>query len=992
MYKKLQNTRIPRALVLLLLVLMVSILYHGKASAATLPLNTCTETAPGAVTCNLWAKAGTTTLPDGITVDVWGYASTADETIIQPGGPALIVNQGVEVTVNITNTLGEATALLFQGQSMIPDTVGVAPSSTSTYTFTADLPGTYLYEAGLLANGQHQVAMGLYGALIVRPATTGQAYDDTATAYADEALLVLSEIDPALNAAPAAFDMRDFHPEYFLINGKAYPTTDPILVTAGNSLLLRYVNAGLQTHSMSLLGYSQMMIAMDGSPFAYPHRIVAETIAAGQTLDTIVSLPGEITDGSKFPVYDGNMLLRNSSATGFGGMLTFVTVGSTPPPGGDTIGPVTSGVTLNPAQVSGSVDVNLSANVDDSTTGGSTVVTAEYYIDSTVGTGTAMEPVDGSFDSQAEAVQYTIPAATIGTLTTGSHTIYVRGQDFVGNWGAFSSATLKVDKTGPSTTQLTLVPDPSNGSVDVALSATGDDRTSGNNNVVASEYFIDTSGDPGTGSSMTVTPSAPVTNLTATISAATVGGLSEGAHTVSVRSQDALGNWGALSTITLTVDKTGPVTSNLSSNPPTTNGVQGYNSNTPAVRIIGSFNDTLSKVSGAEGFIDSVGANGTGFLFIASNGVFNSSTESGYSDIPLTTINRLTEGPHTILVHAKDSSGNWGATITVSLLLDKTKPTVSGVTATPNPTNAGNGNNTSFSLSATATDPGVSPSGIVAAEWYEGADPGVGNGNAMDGTWGGTSTSVTATIDFVSLGWAKGNHTVYVRAKDAAGSWGTSASVVVNVVYPNNIFTDSFESGTTVAWSSTTGTNLSVTPAANMSGTGTYGLQTTINSGATGYVSDLTPFTDTSYHARFYFSPNGVLPSNNNSANGVTIFSGLNGANTAIFQVQFRRQNAAGGTYQVRLAVLRAGGTSTTSWFNITNAPHAIEIAWQSAGAASARLYTDGTLRQTLTGLNTSAYLLESVRLGPSAGLVSGATGSMYFDAFVSTRNTIVGP
>jgi len=108
--------------------------------------------------------------------------------------------------------------------------------------------------------------------------------------------------------------------------------------------------------------------------------------------------------------------------------------------------------------------------------------------------------------------------------------------------------------------------------------------------------------------------------------------------------------------------------------------------------------------------------------------------------------------------------------------------------------------------------------------------------------------------------------------------------------------------------------------------------------------------------------------------------------------VQVRRQNAGGGTYQVRLAVLRAGGTTTTSWYAISNAAHSVEIAWQSSTTASASLYTDGTLRQTLTGLNTSAYTLESVRLGPSAGLVGTASGTLYFDAFVSKRSSYVGP
>ncbi len=44
--------------------------------------------------------------------------------------------------------------------------------------------------------------------------------------------MVLSELDTALNtvATPASFDMRNFNPKYFLINGKAYPGTDPLTV------------------------------------------------------------------------------------------------------------------------------------------------------------------------------------------------------------------------------------------------------------------------------------------------------------------------------------------------------------------------------------------------------------------------------------------------------------------------------------------------------------------------------------------------------------------------------------------------------------------------------------------------------------------------------------------------------------------------------------------------------------------------------------------
>ncbi len=71
--------------------------------------------------------------------------------------------------------------------------------------------------------------------------------------------------------------------------------------------------------------------------------------------------------------------------------------------------------------------------------------------------------------------------------------------------------------------------------------------------MTAAEYFIDPVGVPanGTGTAMAVGPAAPTVSLTATIPAATVNGLSNGNHTVSVRSRDSLGNWGSLASVTL---------------------------------------------------------------------------------------------------------------------------------------------------------------------------------------------------------------------------------------------------------------------------------------------------------------------------------------------------------------------------------------------------------------------------------------------------------
>ena len=417
---------------------------------------TISSAGPATSTFDLYAVTGSTILP-GQTVPVWGYNDT-NAPVTQPGGPTLVVDQGDLVTINLFNTLSEQTALLIQGQAMPPDLTGVASGGSTSYMFTASKPGTFLYEAGLLPNSQHQVAMGLYGALIVRPTgAPSQAYADSGSTFDVEQVLVLSELDPALNnsADPATFDIRQYSPKYYLINGKAYPDTDTISVTAGDTLLLRYVNAGLQAHSMSTLGLTQTIIAQDGNANAFGRRVVAETIATGQTLDTLVEISGAAT---QYPLYDASLFLRNNTGNntfaGLGGMLTMVVAG-TPVLPGDTVGPVTSLLGVSPNPTDGSVDVTLTASVSDVTTGNSNIAAAEYFIDSAGanGSGTAMT---GAFASPTESVSGTITSATLTGLSLGNHTIYVHGQDSAGNWGSFATITLTLETTTPPPTGETL--------------------------------------------------------------------------------------------------------------------------------------------------------------------------------------------------------------------------------------------------------------------------------------------------------------------------------------------------------------------------------------------------------------------------------------------------------------------------------------------------------------------------------------------------------
>jgi hypothetical protein len=375
-----------------------------------------------------------------------------------------------------------------------------------------------------------------------------------------------------------------------------------------------------------------------------------------------------------------------------------------------------------------------------------------------------MTATDAAFDSPTEAVTGTLP-----TLSNGVHSIYVRGRDSVGNWGPLSSTTVSTDTAGPVSTGLSLTPNPTNGSVSVAVHATASDTTTGGAGISAAEYFIDGAVVDGAGTTMVVNnPGAVTASVDATIAAATINALSEGSHTVKVHGQDSVGNWGPVASIILTVDKTGPATGAVTATPNPTNGVIGVNSSTPVVRVTATPTDAASKLVRAEGFIDSVGAPGTGFLFVPADGAWTSMSEPISADIPLLTIKALADGPHTISVRAKDYAGNWGPTSSVTLTVDKTAPLLSGLTVSNGPAAQ------TVTLTVNATD---ATTGVNRVEYFIGADPGTGLATALTL---GITPSYSAAISTINL--PEGTSTVSVRARDGAGNWSALATTTFTVV------------------------------------------------------------------------------------------------------------------------------------------------------------------------------------------------------------------
>jgi len=283
MTKAISNSR-------LLLATMAALLLTATAFAA----------APGisGTTFNLTAQQAYLNQPDGEAVYSWGYGclNTTGVTFLptaisgscptmQVPGPTLIVTEGQTVTINLLNGLPTAagnTSILFPGFT-VTTTGGVtglltqeaAPGGSVTYSFVASAPGTHPYYSG--TQGDLQIEMGLYGAVIVLPSNPGNgtcdtnnvtnlygktdygtansvpgfpekdfrlahaAYDHPKSCYDREYLFQWAEMDPRIHKQALAqvaakvsctagavgcslnVQTEPYHPAYFLINGRSMP-------------------------------------------------------------------------------------------------------------------------------------------------------------------------------------------------------------------------------------------------------------------------------------------------------------------------------------------------------------------------------------------------------------------------------------------------------------------------------------------------------------------------------------------------------------------------------------------------------------------------------------------------------------------------------------------------------------------------------------------------------------------------------------------------
>lgn len=282
----------------------------------------------------LTAESGYIMMPDMTTMYMWSYGLAGGG--FQHPGPVLCVNEGDTVTIILQNNLNISVSMMFPGQEnvlangvpaqpefnmtggLVSMTTSAPPGGSATYSFVASRPGTFIYESG--TDTKKQVAMGLFGALIVRPAL-GADYvynrGDSRFTPTEEFIAILSEIDPYLHQAVEQglnFNMNNYRARYWMINGRGFP--DSIADNGASWLpgqpygalariypydggshpypaVERFINVGTEDYPFHPHGQNGIVVGRDGYPLEGPvgedlsYEKFAVNIGPGQTWDVL---------------------------------------------------------------------------------------------------------------------------------------------------------------------------------------------------------------------------------------------------------------------------------------------------------------------------------------------------------------------------------------------------------------------------------------------------------------------------------------------------------------------------------------------------------------------------------------------------------------------------------------------------------------------------------------------------------------------------------
>ena len=236
----------------------------------------------------------------------------------QVPGPLIHVKEGDDVEVTVMNLTSLPHTIHWHGINMqdnwrndgVPGVTqqAIEPGDSFTYRWKAERPGSLWYHCHVNVN-EHVGIRGMWGPIVIDPKKPS-ALEKTVT---KEVIMMMStwesEYAEKLGHGGGPQDV----PDYFSVNAKSFPLTQPIRVKKGDIVRIRFFGAGGGIHSMHLHGHDMLVTHKDGYPLPNPYYADTVLLGPGERYDVIVEMknPGRfifhdhvdshVTNAGKFP-------------------------------------------------------------------------------------------------------------------------------------------------------------------------------------------------------------------------------------------------------------------------------------------------------------------------------------------------------------------------------------------------------------------------------------------------------------------------------------------------------------------------------------------------------------------------------------------------------------------------------------------------------------------------------------------------------------------
>ncbi len=297
---------------------------------------------------------------EGKTVVAKGYGFNGDTP-----GPTLVFYEGDHVAITVMNNLPEPTAIHWHGvivpnsQDGVPEvgepTPLIQPGGSYTYRYQiVQGPGTHMYHSHVDIRSE---ILGLTGGFVILPSNGGghgSENDNRIPQYDKDVIIWLHSWampqqlqpqivvgnmlmgNPALrdrpytgspvdtvNSVDAEPEWQTMNLNFFTMNGKAYPSTEPLQLSLGQRMRVRFFNINLLSHPIHLHGQNFLHIAEDGVTLKDFQEKNTIEVAPGKTQDILITAqnPGIWPLHCHIAHHQ-----TNNFSSGFGGMATVVRI------------------------------------------------------------------------------------------------------------------------------------------------------------------------------------------------------------------------------------------------------------------------------------------------------------------------------------------------------------------------------------------------------------------------------------------------------------------------------------------------------------------------------------------------------------------------------------------------------------------------------------------------------------------------------------------